>query len=54
ATELIEHARAQLAKYNCPRTVEFRSTLPRTETGKLYKRLLREEHRASAPQAEAT
>jgi long-chain acyl-CoA synthetase len=47
ANELIEHARAALAKYKCPRSIEFRSALPRSESGKLYKRRLREEHVAS-------
>jgi long-chain acyl-CoA synthetase len=44
AAELIAHARARLAGYKCPRSVEFRARLPRTETGKLVKRLLRDEH----------
>jgi acyl-CoA synthetase (AMP-forming)/AMP-acid ligase II len=47
ATELVEHARAALAKYKCPRSIEFRSALPRSESGKLYKRRLREEYVAS-------
>src|SRR5690606_25253139 len=46
--ELIEHCRARLARFKCPRSVEFRSSLPRTEAGKLYKRLLRDEHRRAA------
>jgi long-chain acyl-CoA synthetase len=49
AAELIEFCRDRLAKYKCPRTVEFRASLPRTEAGKLYKRLLRDEHRGAAP-----
>ena len=32
----------QLASYKVPRSIEFRSELPRTETGKLQKRLLRD------------
>ena len=39
---LIQHCRDVLAGYKAPRTVEFRETFPRTETGKLQKRLLRE------------
>ena len=39
---LLAHCRAQLAKYKCPRTVEFRDALPRDPNGKLYKRLLRD------------
>jgi acyl-CoA synthetase (AMP-forming)/AMP-acid ligase II len=39
-----------LARYKVPRTVDFRATLPRTDTGKLHKRLLREEYSAAAGQ----
>ncbi|WP_329259270.1 AMP-binding protein [Actinoallomurus sp. NBC_01490] len=42
--ELIEHCRANLAHYKCPRTVDFRGELPRHPTGKLYKRLLKDEY----------
>ena len=42
--DLIEYCRASLASVKCPRTVNFRSELPRDETGKLYKRLLRDEY----------
>ncbi|HET6950050.1 MAG TPA: AMP-binding protein [Acidimicrobiales bacterium] len=42
--ELIEHCRARLARFKCPRSVDFRDALPRTEAGKLYKRLLRDEY----------
>ena len=42
--ELIEHCRAGLAHYKCPRTVDFRAELPRHPTGKLYKRLLKDEY----------
>ncbi|MFA1538142.1 AMP-binding protein [Actinomadura monticuli] len=45
AAELIAYCRERLASHKCPRVVEFRSELPRTETGKLYKRLLRDELR---------
>lgn len=45
AAELIDYCRERLAKYKCPRSLEFRASLPRTEAGKLYKRLLRDEHR---------
>ncbi len=43
-SDLIDHCRAGLASVKCPRTVDFRSELPRDETGKLYKRLLRDEY----------
>jgi long-chain acyl-CoA synthetase len=46
--ELIGHCRGRLAGFKCPRSVDFRESLPRTEAGKLYKRLLRDEHRRDA------
>ncbi|MEU4831091.1 acyl-CoA synthetase [Streptosporangium sp. NPDC023615] len=42
--ELIEYCQANLAVYKCPRSVDFRDALPRHPTGKLYKRLLRDEY----------
>ena len=47
ASELIDYARAALAKYKCPRSIEFRADLPRYASGKLYKRLLRDEYATS-------
>jgi long-chain acyl-CoA synthetase len=46
--ELIRFCRAELAQVKCPRSVEFRSELPRHPTGKLYKRLLKDEYWAAA------
>jgi long-chain acyl-CoA synthetase len=43
--ELIEHCRARLARYKCPRTVDFMAELPRQDNGKIYKRLLRDRYR---------
>lgn len=40
--ELREFCRERLAHYKCPSTVEFRSELPRTATGKLQKYKLRQ------------
>ena len=40
--ELIEHCRAGLAHFKAPTSVEFRSELPRTATGKLQKFKLRQ------------
>jgi len=37
--ELMEHAKANLAKYKVPRSIDFEAELPRLETGQLYKRL---------------
>ena len=42
--ELIAHARERIAHYKCPKSVDFRETLPRLPTGKLYKRLLKDEY----------
>lgn len=42
-TALLDFCRSKLSAIKCPRTLEFRNTLPRTETGKLLKRLLRAE-----------
>jgi len=42
--ELITYCRDRLTHFKCPRTVDFISELPRSATGKLYKRLLRDEY----------
>jgi long-chain acyl-CoA synthetase len=42
--EIIAHARANLAHYKCPTSVEFVAELPRNATGKILKRELREPH----------
>ena len=39
--ELIDHCRERMAHYKCPTSVEFRSELARTATGKLQKFKLR-------------
>lgn len=44
ARELIEFCRSKLADVKCPRSVDFRDELPRHPTGKLYKRLLKDEY----------
>ncbi len=44
AAELIAHCRQHLSVLKCPRSVDFRLTLPREATGKLYKRRLRDEY----------
>jgi acyl-CoA synthetase (AMP-forming)/AMP-acid ligase II len=43
AAALIEHCRALLATFKCPRSVEFVAELPRLPTGKLLRRQLRAE-----------
>ena len=45
--ELIEHCRAHLAHFKCPREVAFVDALPRADNGKIYKRLLRDTYRVS-------
>ncbi|MCC6225298.1 MAG: acyl-CoA synthetase [Microthrixaceae bacterium] len=42
--ELIAFCRSQLASMKCPRRIDFRDELPRHPTGKLYKRLLKDEY----------
>jgi long-chain acyl-CoA synthetase len=44
AAELIAFCRDRLAHFKCPRSVDFRGELPRHPTGKLYKRLLKDEY----------
>ena len=44
AGELIQFCRTQLADVKCPRSIDFREELPRHPTGKLYKRLLKDEY----------
>jgi long-chain acyl-CoA synthetase len=39
--ELIEYCRSRIAHLKCPRRIDFVTSLPRTSTGKLQKRLLR-------------
>jgi long-chain acyl-CoA synthetase len=46
--QLISFCRDRLAPYKVPRAVEFRATLPRTGTGKVNRRLLREEDLSAA------
>ena len=42
--ELIAFCRERIAHYKCPRTIDFAKDVPRTETGKMAKRLLREKY----------
>jgi long-chain acyl-CoA synthetase len=42
AEEVREHVRARLAAYKTPRVVEFSDSLPREDSGKIFKRRLRE------------
>ena len=47
AEELVAFARGRLAGYKLPRVVEFVDDFPRTPSGKVLKRDLRERHRAA-------
>ncbi|MFY9316014.1 MAG: AMP-binding protein [Burkholderiales bacterium] len=42
--ELIDFCGQHLARFKCPRSVDFEAQLPRLPTGKLYKRLLRDRY----------
>ena len=44
AAELMAFARARLAHYMAPRSVDFIEEMPRLPTGKLYKRLLKDRY----------
>jgi long-chain acyl-CoA synthetase len=46
--ELTAFAREKLSGIKIPRRIDFRAELPRHDTGKLYKRLLRDEYWANA------
>ncbi len=46
--ELIAYCHERLAKYKCPRSIDFTDELPRHPTGKLYKRLLRDQYAEAA------
>jgi long-chain acyl-CoA synthetase len=55
AAELIQFCRERLAHFKCPRRIDFTEQLPREDTGKIFKRRLRDEYRAAAAAAgEAT
>jgi acyl-CoA synthetase (AMP-forming)/AMP-acid ligase II len=55
ANGLLEYARRQLAGYKCPRTVTFvrEDEMPRTATGKILHRVLRERFAPASPPAPA-
>jgi long-chain acyl-CoA synthetase len=51
ADTVLQHCREHLTAYKCPRDVEFRSELPKSNVGKILRRELREEARRAATQA---
>lgn len=44
--ELLEFCKQRLAKFKCPKSVEFRAFLPKNPLGKIMKKVLREEEKA--------
>jgi long-chain acyl-CoA synthetase len=48
AEELLAHCRAKLTGYKCPREVEFRKELPKSNVGKILRRELRDEAKNKA------
>ncbi len=48
AEALLAHCRTQLTGYKCPREVEFRAELPKSNVGKILRRELRDEARRKA------
>mgnify|MGYP003384590983 CR=1 FL=1 len=42
--DIIDFVRQRLARYKAPRSIEFYSELPKTGSGKIYKKALREKH----------
>ena len=48
ADEVLRHCREHLTGYKCPRDVEFRDDLPKSNVGKILRRELRDEARKAA------
>ncbi len=44
AAELIAYCRDHLSSIKCPKSIDFIEALPRHATGKLYKRLLKDQY----------
>jgi long-chain acyl-CoA synthetase len=53
AEELMAYLAPQLSRVKMPRQIDFREQLPRELTGKLYKRLLRDEYKEAYDKAQA-
>jgi acyl-CoA synthetase (AMP-forming)/AMP-acid ligase II len=43
--ELVAFCRTRLSAVKCPRSIDFRTEFPRSPTGKLLKRKIRDEYR---------
>jgi long-chain acyl-CoA synthetase len=50
AEDVIAHCRTHLTAYKCPRDVEFRAELPKSNVGKILRRELRDEAKRQATQ----
>jgi acyl-CoA synthetase (AMP-forming)/AMP-acid ligase II len=50
ADEVIDFCNGKLARYKIPKGVEFIDVIPRNPTGKILKRLLREQFPGTAPE----
>ena len=48
AEAVLKHCREHLTGYKCPRDVEFRTELPKTNVGKILRRELRDEVKKKA------
>jgi long-chain acyl-CoA synthetase len=48
AADVTEHLGRKLADYKLPRRIEFRAALPREDSGKIFKRRLRDPYWAAA------
>jgi long-chain acyl-CoA synthetase len=48
AEDVIKHCREQLTSYKVPKLVEFRTSLPKTNVGKILRRALRDETKEAA------
>jgi len=47
SADLLAHCRTHLAHFKCPREIAYLDELPRADNGKIYKRRLREQFRAT-------
>jgi long-chain acyl-CoA synthetase len=53
AASVVAHCREHLTGYKCPRDVEFRHELPKSNVGKILRRELRDEAKRSKPREAA-
>jgi long-chain acyl-CoA synthetase len=51
ADEILAYCATHMAKYKCPRTIDFTTAMPRDPNGKLYKRKLRDPYWAGRERA---